>query len=43
MQPDLTPNAAPPLIALTGIGKRFPGVWRSTTAASTCVPAKCMR
>ena len=26
MQPDLTPNAAPPLIALTGIGKRFPGV-----------------
>ncbi|MBN3731934.1 sugar ABC transporter ATP-binding protein [Burkholderia sp. Tr-20390] len=26
MQPDLTSNAAPPLIALTGIGKRFPGV-----------------
>ena len=26
MQPDLTPNPAPPLIALTGIGKRFPGV-----------------
>ncbi len=26
MQPDRTPNAAPPLIALTGIGKRFPGV-----------------
>ncbi|RBL67503.1 D-xylose ABC transporter ATP-binding protein, partial [Pseudomonas sp. MWU13-2625] len=26
MQPDLNPNTAPPLIALTGIGKRFPGV-----------------
>lgn len=43
MQPDPTPNAAPPLIALTGIGKRFPACRRSTTAISTCVPAKCMR